>query len=204
MRSQPGSKVPLPRENLLICLNGDGDFMSVVTYPTVDQAGDALIGADEAVNSTGRPALRRITVVDAKFDGQSVFVGLLPNRNNWRYEEVKKLYSASGQYVSSWPPPYPGVWRLVGRVRGRYRVNDASGDRFVFACSWSGIFEYLFAYIYTRTEDTPVDASTPLDIYRETLGTGPLAYLLHTDAPQVVRGPAQPRSTETCAARLAT
>jgi len=36
-------------------------------------------------------------------------------------------------------------------------------------------------YLYARTEDTPADIVTPMDMYRETLGTGPSAYLLESD-----------------------
>lgn len=175
-KQKPGAKAWIPRDNLVIVPGGDGKFMSVITYPSIDQAGDILIGSDDAVSA-----------VTTRFKGQSIFVGLLANQGNWHFERIGRIYSSSGQYISDWEPPYPGRWRLTGRVRGRYRTNDVTGDHFAFACSWSGTFEYLFMYLYARTRDTPADIVTPMDIYRETLGTGPNAYLLESD----VRGGVQ-------------
>ena len=185
---KPGSKVPLPRDNMAIALNEDGSFMSVITYPSVDQGGDISIRSDdEAAGRNGKPVSLSVTEVSAAFQEKSIFVGLLPHQDNWHYEPIKKVYSASGQYISDWKPAYPGVWRLAGHVRGKYRVNDARGDRFVFACSWSGTFSHLFMYLYARTEGTPAEIVTPMDVYREALGSGPNAYLLETEGLEEVR-----------------
>jgi len=180
-KQKPGAKVPIPRDNLVIGLDSDGSFTTVITYPSVDQAGDILIGSDETVSNRGRRAFPFVSEIDTKFQGQNIFVGLLDDRENWHFERIGRIYSSSGQYISDWKPPYHGRWRLTGRVRGRYRINDVTGDHFAFACSWSGTFEYLFMYLYARTEDTPADIVTPMDMYRETLGTGPSAYLLESD-----------------------
>ncbi len=181
LKQKAGSTLSFPRDNLVIALNCDGNFMSVLTYPSTDQAGDILIGRDQAVTNHGQRVSPSITAVNASFKGRSIFVGLLDHRENWYYERINKIYSASGQYVSDWNPPYAGTWRLVGRVGGRYRVNDVSGGHFIFGCSWSGTFEYLSMYMYARTKDTRADVVTPLDVYRETLGEGPNAYLLETE-----------------------
>ncbi len=175
-KQKPGARVSIPQGNLVIGLDGDGDFVGVITYPSIDQASDILIGVDDAVREAS-----------ARFKGQSIFVGLLDGRDNWHFERIRRIYSASGQYVSDWKQPYPGRWRLTGRVRGRYRTNDVTGDDFVFACSWSGTFEYLFMYLYARSEDAPAGITTPMDIYRETLGEGPNAYLLETDVREGVQ-----------------
>jgi len=181
LKQKAGSTVPIPRDNLVIGLDDDGNFMSVITYPSIDQAGDILIGDDEAVSNRGRRVYRSVSAINARFEGKSIFVGLLDDQDNCHFERISRIYSSSGQYISDWKPPYPGTWRLGGRVRGRYRINDVTGDHFTFACSWSGTFEYLHMYLYARTEDTPADVVTSMDIYRETLGTGPNAYLLESD-----------------------
>lgn len=187
LKQKAGSKVPLPHGNLVIALNCDGNFMSALAYPSVEQAGDVLIGSDHAVSNHGQAVVPSITAVNARFRGKSIFVGLLPHPGNWYYERINKIYSSSGQYISDWKPSYPGTWRLAGRVRGRYRVNDASGSHFIFACSWSGTFEHLFMYLYARSEDTPADIVTPMDVYRETVGAGPDAYLLQTEDQDDIR-----------------
>ncbi len=187
LKQKPGAKVSIPRDNLVIVPGGDGNSMSVITYPSIDQAGEILIGADEAISSRGQRVSPSVSAINTKFKGQSIFIGLLENQDTWHFERIGRIYSSSGQYISDWKPPYPGRWRLTGRVRGRYRINDVTGDHFAFACSWSGTFEYLFMYLYARTEDTPADIVTPMGIYRETLGVGRNAYLLESD----VRGGVQ-------------
>ncbi|MBC8870392.1 MAG: hypothetical protein H8E44_13295 [Planctomycetes bacterium] len=193
LKQKSGAKVSIPRDNLVIGLDCDGNSVSVITYPSVDQAGDILIGSDKAVSNHGHPVFPSISAVNANFKGQSIFVGLLDDRDNWHFERIRRIYSSSGQYISDWKPPYQGRWRLTGRVRGRHRINDVTGDHFAFACSWSGTFEYLFMYLYARTEDTPADIVTPMDIYRETLGAGPSAYLLESD----IRGGVQKSTKRT-------
>jgi len=199
LKQKAGSALSLPRDNLVIALNCDGNFTSVLTYPSADQAGDILIGRDQAVNNHGQRVFPSITAVNARFKGKSIFVGLLHHRDNWYYERINKVYSASGQYVSDWSAPYPGTWRLVGRIGGRYRVNDASGGHFIFACSWSGMFDYLFMYMYARTGDTSACIVTPMDMYRETLGASPNAYLLETESEKHVhKGVTRTKHRDVC------
>ena len=85
-KQKPGSMVSLPRDNLVIALNCDGNFMSVLTYPSIDQAGDVLIGSDQAVANHGQRVSPSVAAANAKFDGKSVFVGLLPHQDNWYCE----------------------------------------------------------------------------------------------------------------------
>jgi hypothetical protein len=193
-KQQPGATIPLPHDNLAVVLNCDGDFMSVLTYPSLQQAGDVVIASDGPVNNHGRLVSPSVAEVNARFHGKSVFIGLLPHRGNWHFERINKVYSSSGQYISGWSPPYPGAWRLAGRVGGRYRTNDVLDGRFVFACSWSGAFEYLFMYLSAPTQDTPPNVATPMQVYAETLGAGPNAYLTDTEQPSA--GRAAPRRTK--------
>jgi hypothetical protein len=105
--------------------------------------------------------------MSAHFKGKSVFVAVLPYNDNWYYEAINKKYSASGQYVIPWQPPYAGVWRLAGRVNGRYFVSDVPSDRFVYACSLSGTLDYLFGYLSVPADAAPAGPVTPLAIERE-------------------------------------
>jgi hypothetical protein len=161
--------IPLPNENLVLALQCDGNFMTVLTYPSIDQAGAVTVGPGAEVQNHGTALKLYATAVSAKFNGKSVFVGVLPQKDNWYYEPVNKKYSASGQYNISWHPPYPGVWRLAGRVNGRYFVRDVSDDNFVFACSQSGTLDCVFSYFNGLTENPPPGTVTPMSIYREML-----------------------------------
>lgn len=180
LKCRVGQSYPLPSENFVLALQCDGNFMTVLTYPSIDQAGTATVGPGEGVQNHGAALNAQVTALSAKFNGKSVFVGLLPQKNNWFYEPVNKKYSASGQYKIPWQPPYAGVWRVVGRVNSRYFVSDVPDDRFVFACSLSGSIDCLFAY-YDGPAGSPATA-TPLTIYREMLErTGNSALLATTE-----------------------
>jgi hypothetical protein len=167
LKCKVGQSYPLPSENLVLALQCDGNFMTVLTYPSIDQAGTATVGSGEGVQNHGAALNSQVSALSAKFNGKSVFVGMLPQKDNWYYEPVNKKYSASGQYIIPWHPPYVGVWRLVGRVNGRYFVSDVPDDRFVFACSLSGSIDCLFSY-FDGPPGNPATAS-PLTIYREML-----------------------------------
>jgi hypothetical protein len=161
--------IPLPNENLVLALQCDGNFMTVLTYPANDQAGAVTVGSGAGVENHGTALKLYATAVSAKFNGKSVFVGVLPQKDNWYYEPVNKKYSASGQYNIPWHPPYPGVWRLAGRVNGRYFVRDVSDDNFVFACSLSGTLDCVFGYFNGLADNSPTGTASPAAIYREML-----------------------------------
>ena len=162
-----GQTYPLPSEKLVLALECDGNFMTVLTYPSIDQAGTATVGPGDGVQNHGHALDSQVTSVTGKFNGKSLFVGLLPQKDNWYYEPVNKKYSASGQYNIPWQPPYPGVWRTVGRVNGRYFSSDVPDERFVFACSLSGSLDCLFAYFDGSAGNRTI--ASPTTIYREML-----------------------------------
>ncbi len=180
LKCRVGQSYPLPSENLVLALECGGNFMTVLTYPSIDQAGTVTVGPGEGVQNHGAVLNSQVTALSAKFNGKSVFVGILPQKDNWYYEPVNKKYSASGQYKIPWQPPYAGVWRLVGRVNGRYFVSDVPDDRFVFACALSGSLDCLIAYFDGPPGSTT--SATPLTIYREMLErTGNTASLSMTE-----------------------
>jgi len=58
----------------------------------------------------------RLETINALFGGNKVILGVINHRNVFHHEDVGKPIAAGGKYVSSWEPPYPGVWRMTGRV----------------------------------------------------------------------------------------
>jgi len=164
-----GQSFPIPNENLVLALQCDGNFMTVLTYPSIDQAGTVAIGAGDGVQNHGTALNSCVSAVSAKFNGKSVFVGIVPQKDCWYYEPVNKKYSASGQYNIRWRPQLPGVWRLAGRVNGKYFVSDVPDDNFEFACSFSGTLDCLFGYFNGSSESSATGTVTPTVIYREML-----------------------------------
>lgn len=168
-----GKNIPLPKENALLALNCNGNFMSMMTFPSKEQAGELIVSAGEGVTNHGVAVNTIVSAATAHFREKSVFIGLLPQKDNWYYEAGGKKYSAAGQYPIPWKPPYAGIWRLGGRVKGKCFVNDVSDEHFTFACSQSGTLDFLFAYLHHTTDDAAAGVATPLAILRETLDTSP-------------------------------
>ena len=96
---------------------------------------------------------------------------------NWRRVYTRTVHGSRWQPGKPWVPTYPGKWRLTGRIDDKYytqevRVtkDDITKDRFFFTAPAAGTLEYLIFYLYDRTDETPAEISTPMDIYREALG----------------------------------
>lgn len=169
--------VPLPQGNTVLALQQEGHSITMLTFPSNAQAGAVTLGA------AGGAAGKLVNRISARFNDQSVFVGVLPQSDLWFSEGVGKKYSASGQYPLGWKPPCAGVWRLAGRIQGQYYISEAPHDRLIFACSKSGTLECLIGYLSRPLERAADDAVTPLTVYRETLGDAAgNAYLVESDA----------------------
>jgi hypothetical protein len=141
--------------------------MTLISYPSIDQAGGLTIAAGGEARKNGPDLAAHVDSLSARFKGKSVFVAVLPQQNNWYYEAVNKKYSASGQYPITWQPPYPGVWRMAGRVKGKFYVTDIPSDRFIFGCSQSGTLDCLFAYLESSSASGAAAVATPAAIERE-------------------------------------
>ncbi len=69
----------------------------------------------------------------------------------------------------------PGL--LIGKDSARKRNQtqkwkfpyDELTSNFSFTCPAAGTLEYLITYLVERTDETPSDVSTPMDIYREAI-----------------------------------
>jgi hypothetical protein len=162
---RPGQSIPVPTERLVVALDCSSSAMTVLTYPSFQQSGTVSITAGSP-GSQAPDVPCHASALGARFADKPLVVGVLPQKNNWFFEPVNKKYSASGQYDIRWEPPYPGVWRLIGRVKGRYFATDVPHNRFVFACSQSGTLDFLVAYL---NAPAPGERSlaTPETIYRE-------------------------------------
>jgi hypothetical protein len=93
----------------------------------------------------------------------------------WRWSHEREIRGTPWKKGEPWRPSYPGKWRLIGCVDGKYYTNevtvagaDVSSDAFSFSSPAAGTLEYLVFYLYDRTDQTPKDLVTPMDIYRQT------------------------------------
>lgn len=182
------TSLQLSHDNLVIALERDNNHMSLLTFPSISQAGELTIGLEggEANRVTGQSAGALVNTISAKFDGHSIFVSLLPQKNLWYSEVVTKKYSAPGHYPITSKSLYPGMWRIAGRITGKngpqFYVSDFPNTNLLFECRQSGTLECLFYFLSRPVEGTSSETLTPLDIYRETLAANAKdAYLLETE-----------------------
>ena len=98
---------------------------------------------------------------------------------NWKWPLVpwrgQHIRGSRWRHGKPWMPTYPGKWRLTGCIDGKYYTQevlvtkaDTKKDAFSFTAPVAGKLEYLIFYLYDRTDQTPKDISTPMDIYRQT------------------------------------
>ena len=118
------------------------------------------------------------------FGGEKIVVGVVNSPGSWHPEIVGtplrdgkvdgKPVEAGEKYICTWRPLYAGKWRMTARMgTGAYysqQVVMDKGDEFVFVCPVVGKLEYIILYLYDRTEKTPPEVGTPMDIYREPIG----------------------------------
>ncbi len=168
--------------NLQIRLYGGvpstGHYVWVMTWPDTKQAKPYFynhVGGDPAGwNHIGEgypPIWTAPFAHYGKGKNAKIVVGCLNNLENWNYERVNKQIAAGDDYTSSRKAPYPGKWRLTGCVDGKYYtqtiVQTGTDGKFTFRSPVSGTLEYLLMYLYDRTDKTPGNISTPMDIYRQ-------------------------------------
>ena len=141
---------------------GEGDCDRVWTAPFVIFAGQPVyIG----VLRIGYWHYQRVGQDVAK--GQTVTL-------NWRVAYERQIVSSPFKPACPWRPTYPGKWRLVACMDGRYytvpitiTTEQTSSSSLIFDSPATGWLEYVLFYLYDRTEETPENLWTPADIYRQ-------------------------------------
>ncbi|MCK4580810.1 MAG: hypothetical protein KAU10_05620, partial [Dehalococcoidia bacterium] len=109
--------------------------------------------------------------------GQNVTKGE-PVTLNWRIAYTRQVRSSPFKPGGTWRPLYPGKWRLVACIDGRYytipitvTAAQTASTSITFGSPATGKLECVLVYFYDSTEQTPKDIWTPSDIYREAVGT---------------------------------
>ena len=117
---------------------------------------------------------------------EKVVIGVLHYRDIWKREDIKQSISAGETYTSSFTAPYSGKWRIFAVMSNddhyitEYFAEAVvdQGENFTFTSPVNGTLEYIVMYMIDRTEETPPEVYTPMDIYKETISD--------TVAPQIL------------------
>jgi len=167
-------------------LNWPGTRFYAVNAPGGWHAGWSRLGEGECD--------RVWTAPFALFAGQPVYIGVFrigywhyqrvaqkvrkgePVTLRWRVAYTRQITSSPFKPGGSWHPLYPGKWRLVTRINGRYytipvtiAAEETPSTTLTFDSPATGNLEYVIFYLYDRTEETPERLWTPMDVYRETI-----------------------------------
>jgi hypothetical protein len=74
----------------------------------------------------------------------------------------RQIVSSPFQPDGAWHPLYPGQWRLVACIGGRYytvpimvAATQTASSSLTFDSPATGQLEYVLFYLYDRTEETP-------------------------------------------------
>jgi hypothetical protein len=165
--------------------------------PTRFSAGNAAGGWHAGWSRIGEGDCDRVwTAPFVQFAGQPVYIGVLrigywhyqrvgqnvtkgkPVTLNWRIAYTRQVRSSPFKPGGAWRPLYPGRWRLVACINGRYHsvpvtvtpAQTASAS-LILDSPATGELEYVLFYLYDRTDETPKNIWTPSDIYREATKT---------------------------------
>ena len=126
-----------------------------------------------------------------KYRDEKMVIGVL-RIGHWHYQKINAAVQANQDYTGQfryayqrrvtgspfspggrWWPMYPGKWRMIGRINGQYYTQektvtqaDVGQSNFTFHCPAAGTLEYIVFYLYDRTDQTPRNLHTLMDIYR--------------------------------------
>ena len=158
----PG-RVPLPAENTCISLLNDGDSLLMTTWKSPGV--QAWVGGAGKANNM--PSMTLTDVGD-----KSVWLAFLEHAGIW--------HATSGTTKDAWRPPFPAKWRcsLVRHDGTAHSWWWTAPDEAPRRRKAVPAAEPRVVYPLDRTRETPLTASCPTDVMRNTLGVGPCQYIL--------------------------
>lgn len=151
--------VGLPAENFCLNLIDGGDALVMSVWQSADQ--DAWL-TEPAPGAAGKTCAQRIRCLKDK----RIWLAFIESPGIW--------HAARNSDGAGWAPPFPAKWRSS--------LVQANG----LASSWDlergpgpGRHEGpLVSYPLDRSAATPLTATCPTDVMRNTLGVGPCQYIL--------------------------
>ena len=162
----------------------DYDFLWLLTFPPGAENNSLTYAGvhypDPYWEWDDKPGAPSVGAVYAYLD-KMVIIGVLNSKDNWKREDVGQYLNAGETYTSSFTAPYAGKWRVAGVFSDDdWNITDYfsevemnEGEHFTFTSPRNGTLEYLVMYMFDRTENTPENITTIMDVYRETMGITP-------------------------------
>jgi hypothetical protein len=153
----------LPAENFCLDLLGSGEAILMTVWQSRQQA-SALAKSD--VPFGGSRTIHRVTT----FKDKNIWLAFLEQPGIWRARPQSQ--------ADDWRPPFPAKWR-ASYIRSGNEADSwddqqgASPDQ--KSAPHTGP---LLIYPIDRTPVTPLTATCPTDVMRNTLGVGPCQYIL--------------------------
>jgi hypothetical protein len=194
-RAYPQPRLAIPPENFVLNLLEGGNTIVMTVWPSGNQEAElVLAGAGED---------RRITATRITCDSKSLYVAALHAPGIWLERRLREPY-ADQDIALGWKKPFQARWRANFCRQRRSDSWDFQDRRenawmylygpIVWPCWFSdesgfvrlsrkflqvkGPMDLVLVYPSDRKKDTPLTAFTPVDVVRETLGTGPCEYVL--------------------------
>jgi hypothetical protein len=161
--SSQGFSGLLPAENFCLNLLGSGEAILMTVWQSNQQEA-SLASARQIPNGGG--CVSQIRCMKDK----SIWLAFLEQPCIWHVQ--------SGLAAEAWKPPFPAKWRS-SFVRGMNVADSWDTEQGPTPEQKSGEHQGpLLTYLIDRTSATPLTASCPTDVMRNTLGVGPCQYIL--------------------------
>ncbi|MCC6153146.1 MAG: hypothetical protein IT367_05275, partial [Candidatus Hydrogenedentes bacterium] len=190
--------LPLPAENFLFHLSGDGSSIITCIWQTTDRSSHVVFAGEGEKRAIVRSEVECVT-------GKPIWVAFAEHTNLWHARSLA-ADERNTDVALEWRPPFSAKWRanLVSDsevaqswnfadapVAGHdARGSDATANPCWFANSTPYIHppafkstSSLLAVVYPidRTQATPLNEFLLVDVMRSTLGVGPCQYILDVE-----------------------
>jgi hypothetical protein len=108
-------------------VSGDYDFMWFMTFPPGSEKNRlTYLGfhADPFWEDPPRPDRPSVGAQYAYLDKGGVFLGVLPDKDNWKREDVGREIQEGQTCTTQFKAPYAGEWKVVARLAGEAEVAE--------------------------------------------------------------------------------
>ncbi|HIE51263.1 MAG TPA: hypothetical protein EYP85_05855 [Armatimonadetes bacterium] len=167
----PNARCTLPSEPLLLGFLRAGDRMLLLVCPAARQRAEL-----------GPPQEDYFPHLTLSFARRSLFLALLAGDRIW-YEERFSPPRREERVKFRWEKPFSATWRLAVRGEGKHYSNmfaekpsacfDGKRAFLQKGEDFAANVDLALIYLYGRTENTPLDTLTPLDLIYDALGLKP-------------------------------